>query len=238
MAIRDHVEIAKGRLIGRYAEADNLQNLISAFMQPAVSLEEQFNNLHTLRFIDTAGTAVLDMIGDIVGQPRILLDADIFPFFGFEGAAAAEPFGSSQDASVGGLFASLREPTSGNVRLNNDDYRTLIRARIVKNYGGVTREGLISLVKFIFGDIAVSIEEGTLSFSVNILKDLSSIERYLIQESGLLPKPFGISVSYGFGDADAAFAFDSLRTDQTLANTAGFSSSDSPDSGGLFSSLL
>lgn len=73
---RDHVAIALGRLPQQFKDATKLQAFISAFMSESQALENAMQDLLTMRTLDNAVGAQLDVIGKKVGQARNGLDDD------------------------------------------------------------------------------------------------------------------------------------------------------------------
>ena len=102
------------------------------------------------RDIDSAIGAQLDIIGDIVGQPRVLLSADLYPFFGFKDALAANSFGTYYNKQIGGYWYSYGGKIGGDVTLNDEQYRLIIKARIIKNNSKGTNEDYIKFGNFVF----------------------------------------------------------------------------------------
>lgn len=74
MAVIDHQDTAKKRLINQYKESLTLKDYLDAILVLANELEQVFCDLLLLRFIDTAEGDVLDIIGVLVGQPRLTID--------------------------------------------------------------------------------------------------------------------------------------------------------------------
>ena len=98
------------------------------------------------RDIDSAQGAQLDIIGEIVGQRRVLAQADLYPFFGFEGHLASQSFGSYYKPTIGGYWYSYGSRIGGDVELNDDQYRQIIKAKIIKNNAHGLNEDFIALV--------------------------------------------------------------------------------------------
>lgn len=234
-SIVDHQDAAKKRLIIQYKESDTIRLYLDAVLSLANDLERVFCDLLLKRFIDTAEGVNLDIIGELVGQPRVLIDASIIEFFGFEGDPTARGFTSLSSPETGGRFRSVNESTTGNITLTDEDYRLFIRARIIKNNTRASREDIIAMIIFVFGAADVEITEGDRAYLVNIGKVLTNNERALVQSTDLLPKPQGIKANYAFNDPDAAFSFASISSPSSVN---GFSTLSAPDTGGEFSSLI
>lgn len=192
-----------------------LQLLIDGFK----NIEEVYQNLMQLRSIDTAKGAQLDILGNIVGQDRELLAADLFDFFGMQGALNAFPMGDKEDPSLGGIFYSYGTDLGGNIQLDDDTYRLFIKAKIYKNSTSSTPEDFIEAVKLILNlDQVAIIQDGDGQATVLFGRPLTPSERVYISyisysqgyPSRLLPKTVGVRINYGeflqnnyFGFADS-----------------------------------
>jgi len=192
-----------------------LQLLIGGFQD----IEQVYKQLMQLRSIDTAVGAQLDILGNIVGQDRELLAADLFDFFGMQGALNAFPMGDISNPTVGGLFYSYGTDLGGNIALDDDTYRIFIKAKIFKNNTNSTPEDFIQAVKIILNiDQVAIISDGDGQATVLFGRPLTTYERVLIEyisysqgyPSRLLPKTIGVRINFGefmqnkyFGFADS-----------------------------------
>ena len=111
------------------------------------------------RSLDTAVGAQLDLLGAIVGQGRMLVNVDIFEFFGFDAVPNSLGFGTLGDPSVGGIFYDANNPRFGNVELNDDLYRLLIKAKIAKNVTRATPEDIMRFANFVFSTEGSTIQD-------------------------------------------------------------------------------
>lgn len=119
-------------------------------------------------------------------------------------------FGATLDI-IGNIVGQDRIPlpgylfdTEGFVIPDDETYRLLIKAKIIKNNTDCTPESVIYGVEFILGVEGATIQEGKdASYIVYVPRYLSSLEKYLI--SGivtdyytytLLPKPVGVRVEF------------------------------------------
>ncbi|MGC3003538.1 DUF2612 domain-containing protein [Streptomyces sp. G35A] len=200
-----------------------VQLLLSEFQE----IQQQYKALMQERSLDTAVGAQLDLLGAIVGQDRMLVNVDIFEFFGFDAVPNSLGFGTLDDSSVGGIFYDANNPRFGNVELNDDLYRLLIKAKIVKNVTRATPEDIMRFANFVFNTEGSTIQdEGEAAFRLMVGRQLSAIERSLLTyvdktseyNSYLLPKPVGVRVSFGDFDYNNFFAF------SEVPNAKGFGS--------------
>jgi hypothetical protein len=228
----NHKELAESRLATQFKESINLINYLKALLVEADNLEQVFQDLLNKRWIDTAEGVQLDIIGAIVGQPRILVDATILSYFGFSPDPGAQSFGTVNDPSIGGRFRGKDESTTGNRGLTDDEYRVYIRARIVKNSIIPTLPELLSFLKFLFEVEQIIIIDGAMHYTVQFGRILTANEKAFLLNTDLVPKVAAVGVSYQEYEADSAFGFGGIPTSK------GFGSVNDPSIGGKFSSII
>lgn len=241
--VEDYLAIARTRTTEQFTLESAtvfdkyLQLLISGFQE----VQEIFDDLMKLRSVDTATGAQLDIIGNIVGQDRELIAADLYDFFGMQGALNAYPMGDIDAPSIGGYFFSYGTDMGGNVALDDDLYRLFIKSKIYKNSTSSTPEEFIQAVKMILGvDQVALVEIGNANAYVYIGKQLSNFEKillsYISNSSGypsrLIPKTIGVSLRFGEYISDNYFGF----TDSPGSKGFGDINIGSPE-GGRFASL-
>lgn len=156
----DYQAEALDRVTEQFLEADVFKRYLLTIIDGYADIQQCLKDLMELRSIDTAEGAQLDIIGNIVGQDRSLPGADLRDFFGFLGALGANSFGEL-GSSEGGIFYSLGDDLGEDVRLTDNQYRTLIKAKIFKNSFRSTPEELITALNQIFSTTGTEIvEEG------------------------------------------------------------------------------
>lgn len=145
--------------------------------------------------LDTAAGAQLDIVGLWVGQLRIVPGVLALGFFGFDDNIVAEEFGEEGIASIGGRFYEEDEEFSSTAVLADPEYRTVLKAKIVRNQFNGTAEEVVAALRFIFNAPAHVRDEGKLSFEVVVNTPISLIGQALLTNFDLLPRPAGISIS-------------------------------------------
>ena len=198
---KDLTAEARGRYTQQFEYSTHpiFDNYITIVMDELQELQNLFKDLTQLRDLDNAVGAQLDIIGAIVGQPRLLVDFGLFPFFGFDGATNAQTFGTLANPSVGGVWKSVSDKEGEDYLLNDDDYRFILRARIAANISNTSPQGVMDAVNYILQRTDTEIDEvqpahvvityyGTLTpLQEYFLRGLSSI-------GSIIPLP--ICVSY------------------------------------------
>lgn len=167
------------------------------------------------RDIDSATGAQLDIIGDIVGQPRVLLNADLYPFFGFQGDLAANSFGTYYNKQIGGYWYSYGGKIGGDVTLNDEQYRLIIKARIIKNNSKGTNEDYIRFGNFVFNTTISFESDGGGKSTVLVGRRMTLFEKaimaYVFEGTDYNftyhPKPLGVGIGYAEFDATGTLGF-------------------------------
>lgn len=169
------------------------------------------------RDIDSAQGAQLDIIGDIVGQRRVLAQADLYPFFGFEGSLAANSFGTYYKPSIGGYWYSYGSRIGADVELNDDQYRQIIKAKIIKNNAHGTNEDFIAFGNFVLNaKVGFENDSGASSTTTVLVgRRLTMFEKALVSfvfegldyDFTYTPKPLGVGIQVGEFDALGTLGF-------------------------------
>ena len=221
-AIESYIDIARSRVTQQFMlDSDGsgpivFDKYLQLLLGGKIELQEVFRQLMQERSVDTAIGAQLDIIGDIVGQPRELIDTALLTYFAYLGYPDAQSFGDLGNTSIGGYYRGVNDPLAGNTLLNDEQYRLFIKAKIIKNNTNVTPNQILEFINFVFGsDNNQLIEEGDAAYTLLIGKELSSFETVLLTyvsyssgyPSRFVPKPIGVRVNYGTYVSGGAFAF-------------------------------
>jgi len=217
-----YLEVARSRVTQQFMlDADGtgpivFDKYLQLLLGGKIELQEVFRQLMQERSLDTAIGAQLDLIGEIVGQPRELIDTALLTYFAYLGYPDAESYGDLNDSSAGGFYRGIDDPLAGNTLLNDEQYRLFIKAKIIKNSTNATPNQILQFVSFVFDSSQNQlIEEGDAAYTLMIGKELSSFETvlltYISYSSGypsrFVPKPIGVRVNYGTYISGEAFAF-------------------------------
>lgn len=134
-----------------FRESDTLNKLIEVAL---IACDDQQTDLlwlaENLLNIDLAEGYHLDLIGGIVGQPRFLSDFNTEPYFGFENSYQSKSFGTINDPSVGGYWNSRSHFNTATSRtLSDEEYRRIIKARVIYNQSNCTANDLLEVVNLV-----------------------------------------------------------------------------------------
>lgn len=188
----NHVERALSRLIFQYRNSEKMQAWVSILPQIGQdSIEAAAERLINILSIDEGEGELLDIIGEIVGQPRPIVDSDILVWFGWEGNPDREQWGAPW---------LPRDIAGTQILMPDEYYRILIRAKIAKNTSVAAIDDVGRSVRFITGNTGFIIDDGQdMTFAIIFTEDLSVPARVMLSEFDILPRPQGVKFS-GFVD--------------------------------------
>jgi hypothetical protein len=242
MAVNDFVMVdylteAEGLITEQFKDKSIMTKYLTLLISGITDAATVLQQLQTQRSLDTAVGAQLDNLGAIVGEPRGLVTSDLFTYFGFEGTGLGGSFGSLTDVTVGSPWYSIGAPTGISRAPTDDEYRLMIKAKIIKNRTMARPEDVISAYQFLFGASRVTINELTPgNVRIGIGKILSTVERGLLFDLGnvgnLLPKTVGVNYVYSEFESDRVFALDGFP------GAVGVGDLSDPTSGGILLNLI
>ena len=96
----DYLPQGRGRVTQQFKDKPVFDAYLKLALDALNEIQNVYKDLMQLRSINTATGVQLDQIGNIVGQSRTLVNYNAFPYFGFDGAASAETFGTISDRCV------------------------------------------------------------------------------------------------------------------------------------------
>ncbi|HCI1709162.1 TPA: DUF2612 domain-containing protein [Pseudomonas aeruginosa] len=233
----DYLEVARERVTEQFKEKPIFDRFLQVLLSGKFDIQNALEDLQTLRSLDTATGKQLDIIGDIVGRPRGLVYQDIFNYFGFAGTERAGSFGSLSDPTVGAPWYSVGAPTGNAREPSDEEYRMILKAKIIKNRTNSTPEQVIEAYKFVFGVPEVFLEEyAPAAVRIGIGKILTNVERSLLFNLGgagtLLPKTIGVNYTYTEFQAGRVFATEGFPGGQGVGDL------NDPTVGGILTNLV
>lgn len=213
---QDYLEEARENITQQFVDKKTIDLYLQLLLKQQEAIQQVFKDLLQKRSIDEATGAQLDIIGEIVGQPRELISADLFDFFGFQGALKAGSYGDINNPTVGSRWYDFGQPVGGNVLLDDNTYRLFIKAKILKNTTASTPEEFIAFMNFMFGTTnTLYVAEGDASYTILFGRQLSDFEQVLLNyistsqgyPSRLIPKTVGVRVNFGYFETNNYFGF-------------------------------
>lgn len=183
-----------------FRESENLDSLIYSISEVQNKQQEQFLWLsENILNVDLAEKFHLDFIGSLVGQPRFLIDFNTEPYFGFENSYQSKTFGSALDPSVGGYWNSRSYfNTATSRQLNDEEYRRLIKARVIYNQSDCKCNDLLEVINLITNrndNVVQMLKHGLIQIKTNDESGfLSYFVNRLASEDNILPVAAGVRI--------------------------------------------
>lgn len=175
-------------LLSQYANSPVLLSLIDA-LSAAIDREVDFEAFyHTVWNVDTATGFGLDIWGRIVGVSRALFVADD-GYLGFSESSDAKSF------DEGILYGTGR--FTSNYRLTDLAYRQLIIAKAAMNITNGSIPAINAILRALFpdyGNVYVH-DNGGMTMTFVFGAALSKVDYAIVTQSGVLPRPIGVSVT-------------------------------------------
>ena len=184
-----------------FVESENLKKVIEVILnQYHIDQEKYLWLIDNILNLEIAEKYHLDFIGQLVGQDRFLVNFNQEKYFGFLGSYQSETLGTLSDESVGGYWNSVNNFISSSARrLNDEEYKRIIKARIIYNNSNCLMNDLVNVVNLITNrtDNRISlVKHGQLVIKSN---DESGLLTYFFDrlelEDNILPITYGVSVS-------------------------------------------
>lgn len=172
---------------GKHKALETIRLLENVIVQGFIDLYQLQNVLN----IEEATGDQLDLVGKHVGQIRVINGYLLRKFFGFQNAQNAMSF--SRLRKGGGQWYRKRDPLADSVRLSDDDYRFLIKCRILKNYQTGTLPNIIEACRFIFGKGCHIVDNYDMTVSISLPStSTSDFKKFAINHLDILPRQAGV----------------------------------------------
>jgi hypothetical protein len=177
-------------IISQYANSTILTTLIGNFFQyidQTANLDAFYDNIWN---IATAVGPGLDIWGRIIGVTRTLFVPGSQRYLGFEEATL-----SMDPLNVSPFY--IGAPLTSNYQLTDNSYRTLLYAKALNNISDGSIPSINTILRTLFPGrgncFVVDNLNMTMVYKFNFV--LSSVELAILLQSGVLPKPVGVSAT-------------------------------------------
>ena len=186
-------------LISQYAHSPVLLNIIRHFndcIDPRADIRRFYDMVWN---VETAQGFGLDVWGRIVGIEREILMRAEDEFIGFTDGCT--PFNS-------GVW-DTGDSSDRKYRLDDDAYRRVIMLKAMSNIIYATAPNINRLLRAMFGKRgrAYYVKNGTMAARYVFEFFLLPVERSIIRQSDLLPRPCGVLLDFYEPETDATFGF-------------------------------
>lgn len=200
MELMNYLERARSRYTDQHSTDPVFDRIIQAVIHQTSLNQEVLLDIQNLLYdIELSEGALLDLIGYMVGQDRLIQGGG--EFFGFFQDFSALGFSSLDDPEMGGYWYSLTGGRGGNIVLATDDvYRRLIKARIIFNNNLATPETLLRILNLLSNTTTSSFEEDNSgNLTIKLEKDTDGLVTHFLSllstERNLIPIPLGVGIS-------------------------------------------
>lgn len=177
-------------IYGQFANSPVILRLIELFndwIDPAPLIDSFYDDVWN---VATAKGWGLDVWGRIVGVNRVLQAAPS-KYLGFEeaGTLSADPFNQSPFYSG--------EPPTQNFSLSDEAFRNLIYAKAAANIWDGSIPGLNRVLRLLFPGQVCYVTDGlNMTMVYRFHFTLSPVQQTIVINSGVLPRPAGVSATY------------------------------------------
>lgn len=200
--IVDYRGEARGRITAQFEDKVNFNRYLNLMLNGSMELQDVFRSLKENRWIDSARGVMLDIIGEIVGQDRVVEDEDLSKYFAFLGVPLGKGYSDLEDREIGGEYRDLFvDEDASYVSLTDSEYRTFILSKIFRNTTNASPDEFISFFEFVFDVREVEFSElGNAVVDATITGKFTEFEKSLIyytkdnlgNSTFFVPKPVGV----------------------------------------------
>lgn len=175
------------------ATVKTISDEVAKVYQSAVDVGDILN-------IDKAKGYALDLVGYHVGVNRSLASFIPRKFFGF---AKTGQLGFNE-----GKFYRYGESTGESTRLGDEDFRFMIKAKVLKNYQIGAIEDITNSISFLFGRDARIIDNYDMTMTAIIPSTvMTPFKKYAIENLDILVRPVGVMYKYVIIEPAKYFGF-------------------------------
>jgi hypothetical protein len=169
--------------------------------------------------LDTAVGRQLDIIGKYLGEDRTITGTTFTrEYFGFSEYGDVSPFDFNPYIVYGATppdvqYRRYEESSQSLYDLNDDEYRQILRFKLVQNYSDASNQDIDDFLDAYFGSSVIFTDRENMTISY-IFQD--TVERLvtIAQSEGLLPRPAGVGLSVSFvPDINNIYSFSSYGMD-------------------------
>lgn len=203
-------DVAWGYFLPQHRNSVNAENFARSFFTPLNELARSLEDLLSALDLENASGERLDLIGSIVGASRYMPQGITLAYFGFAHQPAGRGFGRARMRHEG-------EPLTQSYTANDQEFKVLIRLKIMLNNGHGTAPEIAAAAKFAFraptasardagpGKIELwvgripSQDEGLGRVIPDMLPRLAGVSINIIFWEPLLPFGFANNGHFGFG---------------------------------------
>lgn len=187
-------------LIWQYRGKPKANATVNTISEEASKVYQSAADVGDILNIDKARGYALDLVGYHVGVNRSLASFIPRKFFGF---AKTGQLGFNE-----GKFYRYGESTGESTRLGDEDFRFMIKAKILKNYQIGAIEDITNSISFLFGRDARIIDNYDMTMTAIIPSvAMTPFKKYAIENLDVLVRPVGVMYKYVIIEPAKYFGF-------------------------------
>ena len=188
-------------LVWQYKGSERAVATIDLFDAETQETWKGFTDLPTTYDIDYATGVSLDVIGRIVGVSRTLADATPRSFFGFNGTPTETDFPNpyagafTRGQKLGGKWYREGGAIYDSSLANDDEMRTLIRLKVIKNHQTGTLPDLMQALNVLLGGAyANAVDNNDMSVTIYAIRSrVTPFVQYVFDRLDILPRAAGVA---------------------------------------------
>jgi len=188
---QDYKTIARSRLTDRHRSDESFLAILDTLIELKEERQREYLSLaDTFLDIDKSTGKNLDVIGRLIGEERTLVNFIDRSYFGFLGARLSEAYDV-------GYWYSLYRNKYGTLRtLTDEEYRRVLKARVVKNSSDNSRESFLETLNILSNNnFSVITERLDNSAIIVEIEDYDGLVSYYLSkyksDRNLIPVPMG-----------------------------------------------
>lgn len=191
MQEQDYKTVARSRLTDRHRSDEPFLAILDTLVELKEERQREYLSLaDTFLDIDKSKGKNLDVIGRLIGEERTLVNFIDRSYFGFLGARLSEAYDV-------GYWYSLYRNKYGTLRtLTDEEYRRVLKARVVKNSSDSSRESFLEILNILsnnnFSVITESLDNSAILVEI---EDYDGLVSYYLSkyksDRNLIPVPMG-----------------------------------------------
>jgi hypothetical protein len=215
----DYLSEAKARETTPFNNDEVFEQILTLILAQSNQLQQSLADVSKYAGLDAATGNSLDLIGDIVGQKRILpanaAELGLLTYFGFDNAENSGTFGDVNEVTIGSAFIDQDQISGGVITLGDDAYRFFIRAKIISNTTAATPEDVITASSFLLDLPDITYAELNATIYLGLGRKLDETDGLVsagIDEKVAaylyIPRPAGVALFLYDYDPDDVFGFE------------------------------
>ncbi|WP_159262551.1 DUF2612 domain-containing protein [Proteus mirabilis] len=177
-------------LIWQYRGKPKARQTVGLLLSETKRAFESVIRLSTILNVKQSSGYGLDLIGKHVGINRIMKSFIPKDYFGFLGIDGALGFNT-------GVFYRYGDSLKKSSKLDDEDYRFFIEAKITKNYQSPDIEGITYSIRNLLGEQTFVIDNYDMTMNIVVPADyLTPFRLHAIKNLDILVRPIGVNYKY------------------------------------------